>query len=130
MISSVENGDDHTLTHTLFIQSCEKIKTILQQLFVGERTRRHSVKHQVWVLQTAGDRYNGTALIKQGLGIFHSTPPPSFPSPCLSPLYPITSLPPFHFLSSHTHTHHLSLTLHFYKSSLILLHSTCGLLGR
>lgn len=66
---------------------------------------RHALMHrkcQLCVLQTAGDRYNGTALFKQGPGIFYSTPPPSFPSPCLSPLYPITSLPPFHFLSTHT----------------------------
>lgn len=40
--------------------------------------------------------------------ISHSTPPPSFPSPCLSPLYPIASLLshslPF-LLLTHTHTH-------------------------
>lgn len=45
----------------------------------------------------------------RGPGIFYSTPPPSFPSPCLSPLYPIPSLLssslPFSLLSlSNTHT--------------------------
>lgn len=58
------------------------------------------------VAQRAGDRYKGTALFK------HLTqhPPPSFPSPCLSPLYPTASLLshslPFSLHTPpHTHTH-------------------------
>ena len=83
-------------------------------LLHGRHGLLHS-KYQVWVLQTAGDRYNRTASFKQGPGIFYCSPPPSFPSPCLSPLYPITSLPPL-FLSPF---HHLSptLTLHFFKNN-------------
>lgn len=68
--------------------------------------RWHTHKCKVWVLQTAGDRYNGTASLKRGPGILHSTLPPSLPSPCLSLRYPIRSLLssslPFCF---HTHTH-------------------------
>lgn len=109
MISSVENGDDHT--HSAFWHHPLK-KWNTTSFFQWEHEKTD--KYQVWVLQTSGDRYNGTALFKQGPGIFYSTPPLSFPSPCLSPLYPITS----HSLPSifSPHTYHLSLHTPFLQN--------------
>lgn len=100
MIRSEENGDDHST----FPVSDDFFLTRAKRHSHRAATRSRMLpscsshrEYQVWVLQTASDRYNGTALVKQGPGIFYSTPPPSYPSPL-----PIPSVPYYLPFSLHS----------------------------